>query len=785
MEERYEIRGKIGQGGLGSVYRAFDRHLQREVAIKRILTAKDGADSEEAARQMTQETGALAALQHPNIVTIYDVGIDDDGPFVVMELLKGETLDEIVERAPLTESDFLEFARQVQEGLIAAQDLGIVHRDLKPSNVMVNWLPSGKFQVKLVDFGLAKFSPQPSRQTVDHNDSVYGSIFFMAPEQFERALLDARTDMYAIGCVYYFALAARSPFEGETGPQVMAAHLQHRVVPLAQIRPDLSQWILDWIMWHINRDPLDRPENAREALSSFMDLETANRALSSATGPVPPLPPVTQRPRLIIPGAQLPEESPLEPTPEAPSTKTMPQPMQPPSDAPPSLHTASQPVSPTQPVPAPDAPPPAPVTQMGKPRLHVPGQPEEPAELAPPAPGPLPSAKLSTPQPSAAPLPASPPRKASKKKKGMSPAAKGVLILTLVISVGIAGAVLIQKLKENDRNDRYNALVAKAADTDVHSLPVNREQLDLLLDSTRLGTNRTRPTLYRALAIAEPKDGTDVSAYIAEFATTQPLTPEIRSDLLGQVLVARKSPSVVPFLIDYLKTSQDPATATAALKAIGGVATTDQLRPVLDFLTHAEVESLRRAAENAAAAIIDRAKDKLTQAVVIDEVLQKTDSTDARRALIRLFGHAGGKRAEAAILQILDGDDKLDQLAAIEALADWPDDSLYPTLIETFAQSEGDLRRKAFDAAHRFVLARPDRPEDIRQTQWKLLADKSITAAEKISVIRGLASSEASPWAEEIAQHFADTSEEDEVIDLAEKAVAHLREKIKIKDSKE
>src|SRR5690606_26010134 len=101
---------------------------------------------------------------------------------------------------------------QVQEGLIAAQDLGIVHRDLKPSNVMVNWLPSGKFQVKLVDFGLAKFSPKPSHQTVDHSDSVYGSIFFMAPEQFERAMLDARTDMYAIGCVYYFALAGKSPF---------------------------------------------------------------------------------------------------------------------------------------------------------------------------------------------------------------------------------------------------------------------------------------------------------------------------------------------------------------------------------------------------------------------------------------------------------------------------------------------------------------------------------------------------------------------------------------------
>ena len=311
MQDRYEIRGKLGQGGLGAVYRAYDKTLKREVAIKRITISEDEPHNEEATKQMTQETGALAALQHPHIVTIYDVGTDDDGPFVVMELLKGKTIDEIIESsAPLTWKDFREFAMQVQEGLVAAQDLGLVHRDLKPSNLMLNWLPSGKFQVKIVDFGLAKFAAGPMFQDVTEGDAVYGSIFFMAPEQFERKKIDKRTDMYAIGCVYYFALTGTMPFQGETGQQVMAAHLEHRVVPLSELRPDIPSWACDWIMWHINRMPEDRPENTREALQSFIQLDVP---MTQSMTPEPQ-PPAPKRPRLLVPGAE-----PVAPAPVAPS----------------------------------------------------------------------------------------------------------------------------------------------------------------------------------------------------------------------------------------------------------------------------------------------------------------------------------------------------------------------------------------------------------------------------------------------------------------------------------
>jgi len=290
MDDRYEIRGKIGQGGVGAVYRAYDKNLNREVAVKRILP-EGGADLEkEATRQLTKEAGALAVLQHPHIVTIYDVGIDEDGPFVVMELLQGKTIDEVVGKASFTWQDFREFAQQTQEALIAAQDMNLLHRDLKPANVMLTWLPSGKFHVKIVDFGLAKFSSKPSQQTIDQKDAIFGSIYFMSPEQFERTELDMRTDMYSIGCLYYFALTGVHPFHGETGPQVMAAHLEHRVFPLHEIRPDLPRWVADWVMWHINRLADHRPQNARESLAHFIQsdqitLMNAYRSEAPAANP--------------------------------------------------------------------------------------------------------------------------------------------------------------------------------------------------------------------------------------------------------------------------------------------------------------------------------------------------------------------------------------------------------------------------------------------------------------------------------------------------------------------
>ncbi len=268
MDERYEIREQIGKGGGGLVFRGFDTFLKRDVAIKRILDA-DSATEEEvkvAARNLLGEAQTLSTLNHPNIVTVFDVGMDEKGGFVVMELLDGETLYDTVERGVLTQEDFVELAIQSMEALIAAHAVNVRHRDLKPTNVMVIWQPSGRFQTKVLDFGLAKFSKKPSVQTLNQDGTVMGSILFMAPEQFERQELDDRTDLYSIGCVYYQSLSGNYPYDGESSADVMNSHLEHRVTPLDVLRPDLAPSICQWVMWLINRDIDNRPDNARAAL---------------------------------------------------------------------------------------------------------------------------------------------------------------------------------------------------------------------------------------------------------------------------------------------------------------------------------------------------------------------------------------------------------------------------------------------------------------------------------------------------------------------------------------
>lgn len=298
MESRYELRDKIGQGGIGSVHRAYDKKMRREVAIKRILTSSEDLSLEtEATKQLMAEVGALASLQHPHIVTVFDVGEDEQGPYIVMELIQGKTLDEIIESAPLVWHDFRIIAMQSLEALIAAQELDMIHSDLKPPNIMLTWLPSGAFQVKIVDFGLAVLVQNQSQEEIENMEAIYGSIFFMPPEQYERKTLDTRSDLYSLGCCFYQALTGIYPFNGSTGMEVMMSHLNHTVKPLQEIRADIPLWACHWVMWLINRYPDDRPSSAREALANFLqnDKET-NPIMSRGGGNAP-------HARLIIPAS--------------------------------------------------------------------------------------------------------------------------------------------------------------------------------------------------------------------------------------------------------------------------------------------------------------------------------------------------------------------------------------------------------------------------------------------------------------------------------------------------
>src|SRR6202050_4891019 len=193
-----EILAPIGAGGMGEVYRARDSRLGREVAIK-ILPESFATDAERL-RRFEQESQSVAALNHPNILAIYDVGTRDASPYLVSELLEGESLRAILEKGPIPQRKAIEYAVQIANGLAAAHDKGIVHRDLKPDNLYV--CRDGR--VKILDFGLAKLAtketPGVDGATMTQHTAagiVMGTASYMAPEQVRGGQIDARTDMFS------------------------------------------------------------------------------------------------------------------------------------------------------------------------------------------------------------------------------------------------------------------------------------------------------------------------------------------------------------------------------------------------------------------------------------------------------------------------------------------------------------------------------------------------------------------------------------------------------------
>jgi hypothetical protein len=266
---RYRLGRSVGHGGLGEVFEAWDEQLQRRVALKRLSAV--GADGLTAYQAAQHEATHLAALQHPNIVSVHDFGADEAGPFLIMELVDGETLEAVVARGPFPFGEFCLLARQALEGLAAAHQADLLHRDLKPGNLMLKRGPTGLLQVKILDFGLSKhpFDAEPRTLTATGADTVLGTVEYLPPEVFERLPFDQRSDLYALGCLFYYALAGICPFRGATIGEVIASHLQGRVASLATVRRDLPPALCDWVMRLISREPERRPASAREAVQEF------------------------------------------------------------------------------------------------------------------------------------------------------------------------------------------------------------------------------------------------------------------------------------------------------------------------------------------------------------------------------------------------------------------------------------------------------------------------------------------------------------------------------------
>jgi len=252
---RYKLDELIGKGGMGEVYRAFDRLLSRPLAYK-VLSSKLARDPT-ARDQLLQEARAAAALNHPNIITIHDLGIQDGRAFICMELIEGESYASILKREEsLPIAEVMHLIVSACQGLEHAHHRGIVHRDIKPSNILL----TKEHRVKILDFGLA----QPI-QTDDESSGFYGATpKYIAPEQVRGEATDARTDLYSFGAMLFELIAGRAPFiEGN----LMKHHLHTRPPPLKSVAPFVSDELNQLVGLCLAKEPSARFQSAGELLS--------------------------------------------------------------------------------------------------------------------------------------------------------------------------------------------------------------------------------------------------------------------------------------------------------------------------------------------------------------------------------------------------------------------------------------------------------------------------------------------------------------------------------------
>ncbi len=261
LDNRYEILEVIGTGGMAVVYRARCRLLNRYVAIK-ILKDEFASDAD-FRRRFHTEAQAVAKLQHPNIVSIYDVNRTDNIEYIVMELVEGITLKEYMDKkGALSVSEFLHFAPQIAAALEHAHNRGIIHRDIKPQNIII--LRDGS--LKVTDFGIARFA---QNQQVTLTDEALGSVHYVSPEQARGSQIDARSDIYSFGVMMYEMITGRLPFEGDTPVAVVLQHINS--VPLAprEIDPEIPE-ALEQIIMHAMAPNIDnRYASATDILRDF------------------------------------------------------------------------------------------------------------------------------------------------------------------------------------------------------------------------------------------------------------------------------------------------------------------------------------------------------------------------------------------------------------------------------------------------------------------------------------------------------------------------------------
>ena len=263
----YQIDAPLGAGGMGEVYSATDTRLDRHVAVK--VLPERLADDAEALVRFEHEAKAVAALSHPNILAIHDVGRQQNVSYVVLELLEGETLCDRLQRSPITWRKAIEIGVEISDGLAAAHDRGIIHRDIKPANIFL----TSDGLVKILDFGLARTAEPICREndgdrpTVSYDINqgfLVGTINYMAPEQLKGQPGEAQSDIFSFGCVLYEMLTGQRAFQRDTDIETAAAILNKDPSELGGVAIDVPSEVEQLIMRCLEKDSRQRFQSARD-----------------------------------------------------------------------------------------------------------------------------------------------------------------------------------------------------------------------------------------------------------------------------------------------------------------------------------------------------------------------------------------------------------------------------------------------------------------------------------------------------------------------------------------
>jgi serine/threonine protein kinase len=263
LAERYHVLKRIGEGGMGRVYLGEHVKMNRQCAIK-VMSPSLVNDAESAAR-FAREASNAARIIHPNVAAVFDFGESEGVVYLVMEYVEGEPLSRILAReAPLSVVRAVDLTKQIADGLNAAHELGIVHRDLKPDNILVMRTRGGKEVAKVVDFGIAKAVQEQAGEGLTRTGQVIGTPEFMSPEQLYGDNVDARSDLYALGCILHLMLTAQPPFEAQTREQMIKRRLSEDPASVHILDPGIPDVVANVVAKLLARSPGDRYGSAAE-----------------------------------------------------------------------------------------------------------------------------------------------------------------------------------------------------------------------------------------------------------------------------------------------------------------------------------------------------------------------------------------------------------------------------------------------------------------------------------------------------------------------------------------